>query len=94
MGWILVCLLMPYLGPLIYVLFGINRIGQSAQRAGQFPPSAYPHSDKATEPSPVADTSAERFVRISDQVAHRPMVGGNLLDSYATGEAAHTPEIG
>ena len=89
LGWMLVCLLMPYIGPLIYVVFGINRIGQSTQRAGQFPPSAYQRTSAQAGTSPATHSSAECFVHISDQVVHRPMVAGNQLVTFDTGEAAY-----
>ena len=34
LGWIAVCLLVPVLGPVLYVLFGINRIHTRARRLG------------------------------------------------------------
>ncbi|MGB5210015.1 MAG: phospholipase D-like domain-containing protein [Gammaproteobacteria bacterium] len=34
LGWIAVCLLVPVLGPVLYVLFGINRVHTRARRLG------------------------------------------------------------
>ena len=86
MGWMLVCLLLPYVGPLIYVLFGINRIRQSARREGRFPDSAYRRSAQDKNIAPV---TTSRFVHISDQISHRPMVDGNRITTYHDGELAY-----
>lgn len=86
LGWMLVCLLLPYFGPLIYVVFGINRIRQSTRRAGRFPDSAYlrPVSDIDVPAVPT-----NRFVKISDQIAHRPMLDGNHVSTYHSGAVAY-----
>jgi hypothetical protein len=70
LGWLVVCLLMPYLGPLIYVLFGINRIGQQANKAGRFPASAYSRTPTREPLKPDTYKAGEYFIHISDQIAH------------------------
>ena len=37
LGWAMLCLFAPYVGPLIYLTFGINRISSSAKRLGHLP---------------------------------------------------------
>ena len=37
LGWAAVCLFMPYIGPAIYLGFGINRINKHAKRLGHAP---------------------------------------------------------
>ena len=90
LGWLAVCLLMPYVGPLIYVLFGINRIGRHASQAGRFPESAYVRVTSGDRPAAESSAVGDCFIRISDQVAHRPMVEGNRVDTYSSGEDAYT----
>ena len=86
LGWILVCLLLPYIGPLIYLIFGINRISQSTHREGSFPDSAYRCSSADWQN---ATESGDRFMQISNRVIHRPMVTGNSLATYHAGTAAY-----
>jgi len=87
LGWLTVCLLMPYVGPLIYVLFGINRVGRHANRAGRFPARTPAIPGQRIEPESSAASSP--FIRIADRVAHRPMVGGNRIDTYFGGQDAY-----
>jgi len=90
LGWLAVCLFMPYIGPLIYVLFGINRISRHANQAGRFPASAYSRATSENRLEPEYSVAGGHFIRISDQVAHRPMVNGNRVDTYFSGEDAYT----
>ncbi len=89
LGWLAVCLLMPYVGPLIYVLFGINRIGRAANHAGRFPASAYSRTPSGGRLEAELSPAVDHFIRISSQVAHRPMVDGNRVDTYFKGEDAY-----
>jgi cardiolipin synthase A/B len=89
LGWLAVCLLMPYVGPLIYVLFGINRIGRHANQAGRFPASAYSRAPSGDQLETELSSRDDHFIRISSQVAHRPMVEGNQVETYFKGEDAY-----
>ncbi len=93
LGWMTVCLLMPYIGPLIYVLFGINRIGRHAKQIGQGPAPATCQRTPEDLPSPQNDFGYSAvdhgFIRISDRVSHRPIVRGNRVDAYFSGEKAY-----
>jgi len=94
LGWLAVCLLMPYVGPLIYVLFGINRIGRHASQAGRFPASAYTRAMPGDQLEAKSSAPEDCFIRISDQVAHRPMVKGNQVETYSSGEDAYAKMLG
>ncbi len=89
LGWLAVCLLMPYIGPLIYVVFGINRISRQANHAGRFPASAYSRATSGNRLEPEYSAAGGHFIRIADRVAHRPMVSGNRVDTYFSGEDAY-----
>lgn len=92
LGWSLVCLLLPYVGPLVYVLFGINRIGQYAKRLGHLPAFEYQSlADTAPTTTPAADSgfSASRFVNISDRIATRPLVSGNQIQPFFSGDSTY-----
>jgi cardiolipin synthase len=86
----------PLLGPLLYFLFGINRIRTRAQKLNRLFPFPLDMDSEATdEPSesalfsvPVSQELSE-IVRISCAVTRRPMVGGNTLQLLKNGEQAY-----
>ena len=90
LGWAAVCLLMPYVGPLIYLAFGINRINIHAQRLGHSP--TFRPIGKSTRKMARADVpappGATEFFNISNQVALRPIVPDNAVHTYHTGDEA------
>jgi cardiolipin synthase len=96
LGWIAVCLLFPLVGPLLYFLFGINRIQTRARKLHslfsiQFDAdSEYP--DEEAEPAlAVLSVLPElsEIIRISCAVTRRPIVGGNTVDILCNGEQAY-----
>ena len=66
LAWVIFCLLIPIAGPLMYLLFGINRIKEAAQR--EFHPQSI-EAESETIPEPLA----ERFRPLS-------LVGGKVTD--------------
>jgi len=92
LGWSAVCLFLPYAGPLIYLLFGINRIGRSARRLGHLPAVKHPlPEDESGESEPgVAPLSpVARFINISNQVTTWPLVSGNQIQPFFSGDDAY-----
>ena len=96
LGWVIVCLMFPPLGPLLYFLFGINRIRTRAQKLNRlFPLSFDMDSEPRDDPSEPALSSApvsrelSEIVRISCAVTRRPIVGGNTLKLLENGEQAY-----
>lgn len=91
LGWAMVCLLMPYVGPLIYLAFGINRINRHAQRLGHLP--AFQPVSSETRQLKSAERAcppeAFEFFNISNQVALRPIVPGNRVQTYFSGDDAY-----
>lgn len=88
-GWMLLCLSLAYVGPLIYILFGINRISRQTRQIGEFPASAYSRTTAESRIVPDGASVEHQWVRISDRVAHRPMIGGNLVVTYFDMEQAY-----
>lgn len=91
LGWSLVCLFLPYVGPLIYVGFGINRIGRQAQQLGHgpaFEPLRQPADAQCRVPEEIDHPAAE-FISISNRVTHRPIVTGNHVQPFFSGDAAY-----
>ncbi len=95
-GWIAVCVLFPFAGPVIYYFLGINRVRNKARtlRFGRnIPAGAVP---ERTVFPPTADlpgsgpTEGLRcFFLISEKVTRRPVVGGNELEMFEGGEEAY-----
>jgi cardiolipin synthase len=80
-GWIAVCYTLPFAGPLLYCLFGINRVKARAQklRAGQPEP---PAPIRVATPPP----GLEPLARLGHAVTDLPLVGGNTVDVLHSGE--------
>jgi cardiolipin synthase len=92
LGWSAVCLLLPYAGPLVYLLFGINRIGQHARRLGHLPAFKHPSPANESRKSQVnadSPSPASRFINISDQVTNRPLMSGNHIQPFFSGDDAY-----
>jgi len=96
LGWIAVCLLYPLLGPVLYVLFGVNRVRTRAKKLGQrwqfFHYVGYerPEDEDAGVLSSLEVPEAVKTIaRISDAVTRRPLVGGNRIEPLHNGEQAY-----
>lgn len=98
LGWVAVCLIFPFAGPVLYFLFGINRVQTRAKKLeGKRPVSNvnlkdYENAthivsvspDKLNLPRPFS-----QIFRISDVVTDVPLVSGNCIDILHNGEAAY-----
>lgn len=95
-GWTVLCALLPVLGGVLYVIFGVNRIQTKAKRLkrrGRF------HSgetrDYAELAAELASSYPERadamaaLLRISEKVAHRPLLPGNRVVPLYNGDSAY-----
>jgi len=96
LGWIAVCLLYPLLGPVLYVLFGVNRVQTRARKLGQrWPPFLYvgyerpEDEDSAVLSSLEVPEAVKTITRISDAVTRRPLVGGNKIKPLHNGEQVY-----
>ncbi len=91
LGWCALCMMVPIVGPLLYVVFGINRIHAVARRLylhgerrpgkGGFPP-APPETPDWLYP----------LVRLSGSLQHWPLTTGNSVIELYNGEQAY-PEM-
>lgn len=94
-GWIAVCLIFPLLGPLLYLLFGINRVQTSAKRLTRRLPFLFLfHHDPPVIPAvvhPEKELAAKfrRISRISDKVTRRPLLHGNRIELLQNGEEVY-----
>jgi cardiolipin synthase len=84
----------PPAGPLIYLIFGVNRIRQRARKLESESPfridRAHP-AEAATNPAQIPAPLNE-IARMSDALARRPLVRGNAVHPLHNGEAAY-PEM-
>jgi cardiolipin synthase len=98
LGWVVVCLIFPFVGPIFYFLFGINRVETRARKlevrrplltdlAGDY----LNFADMATLSSSGLGMprSYVQVARISDIVTHFPLMAGNRIDALHNGEDAY-----
>ena len=96
LGWVTVCLFIPFAGPILYYMFGINRIHTHARmlanrsfkiRVG----FERGHLKNKTNNlvSQEHDPAAQKFIRVSDNVTYRPLVSGNSIDMLVNGGQAY-----
>jgi cardiolipin synthase len=100
LGWIAACLAYPILGPLLYYLFGINRVRTSAHLLKGKPLKRlkldYENPDRVggTQnrvwlPSALENPGLIALARSSAAVTHRELVEANALQPYFNGETAY-----
>ena len=92
LGWLALCVLVPIIGPLLYIVFGINRVHAVARRLhlygeripgkGGFPPA----------PSNTPEWLYP-LVRLSGSLQHWPMTTGNSVVELHNGEQAYPAMI-
>ncbi|MGH8444747.1 MAG: phospholipase D-like domain-containing protein [Solimonas sp.] len=93
-GWIAVCWLFPFAGPLLYFFFGINRLRTRARRftvdrSGRMVGAAHATDIRNTPPEhPPLPSWLEEVARTADVLTRRPLLGGNELLPLHNGEQA------
>ena len=99
-GWIAVCILFPVAGPILYLLFGINRVKTRARKIGFFR-SFYPgwaiergggirRKGKLQRADPTEDSP---FLTVSDALAVRPLSSASSITLLKSGEEAYRPML-
>ena len=96
MSWVVLCLLFPLAGPILYYLFGINRIRDQAHRLKEHRPAprlvGHERGSLTHPPAPPpAGMSAQHqpFARASGRVTSRPVLAGNRVEVLRNGEQAY-----
>jgi cardiolipin synthase len=99
LGWIAVSLLLPLIGPLLYTLFGFNRIRRRARsldhrrpRMQSLHPEQHVLSGEELE-GPEIPAAFTELARISGAVTHRPLLRGNEVHFLRNGEEAFPPML-
>ena len=95
-GWIAVCLLFPFAGPVLYLLFGVNRISTRARKleSGRIPgldaDAARDRVESAAQvPLSDLEDGFRDIARVSEAVTRRPLLEGNRIDPLFNGEEAY-----
>ena len=97
-GWIAVCVLIPFAGPFLYYLFGINRVRTRAEKLQRRADSQQEGENTRADRQPsgaesiagTKDTSDHpEFARVSDILTDRPLVDGNRIEALHSGEEAY-----
>ena len=82
LGWMAMCLLVPYGGALLYWLLGINRV-----RRRQLPHTELP-SQPATGPAAAIPSTLAAQVTAGNALTRRPLEAGNAIEVLHNGELA------
>jgi len=99
LGWIGVCLLFPFIGPLLYALFGVNRITRRARSLDHRRPRLlsfhHPHHTLSRDElnGPEIPPAFTELARISDAVTRRPLLRGNEIRFLRDGEETYPPML-
>ncbi|MCF8031324.1 MAG: cardiolipin synthase [Desulfohalobiaceae bacterium] len=104
-AWIVTCLLFPPIGPILYILLGINRVRTKAQRLKWYWPMFRPGSDSpfhyARDNNSVLQDARNILCKyiipphfhpiayISEAVTQRPLLGHNHIQALHNGEQAY-----
>ena len=90
MGWIAVCFLTPFVGSILYFLFGINRVVTRAQRLAAASPfqagagGLQPITEPTDLPPPI-----QELARIGNKATQKALLAGNDVRHLHNGEQAY-----
>ena len=91
-GWIAVCIFLPLFGPILYFIFGINRVKRRAFGLNVSTTIRNIH-DKNTaidhEISEKIPIQLKNIANVSNHITRLPLVGGNKLCTYYSGEKTY-----
>jgi cardiolipin synthase len=94
-GWIAVVIIFPIFGPLLYLLFGINRVQTRAKKLTRRVPFLFlfshdpPAIPATARPEKDLPEPFGTLARISDRVTRRPLLYGNRVELLRNGEEAY-----
>jgi len=98
LGWVAVCLMFPFVGPIFYFLFGINRVQTRAKKLEDKRPAPRVNLQDYENASHIVSVTHSdldlprpllQVARISDVVTNLPLVSGNRVDILHNGEEAY-----
>ncbi len=92
-GWIAVCVYLPFFGPLLYFIFGINRIQKRAHELSASQPNENIREINNSLNYKFANLipeSLKNLHRVSSRITNMPLMGGNKVESLFSGEQTYT----
>ncbi|MEA5115377.1 MAG: cardiolipin synthase [Geobacteraceae bacterium] len=96
LGWIVVSLYFPFIGPFLYWMLGINRIIRKARRwqetGRRLPGREAFHALRQSEVVPLLPAGASHLnelTRLVDKVVASPLTAGNLITPLPNGDTAY-----
>lgn len=96
-GWVGIICLTPFLGAILYALFGVNRVRRRARsrRPAATASAAGPEPDVAGDAIHHPDvTHLDALVRLGSEVTRRPLLRGNVVTPLPDGETAYAAMTG
>ena len=93
--WIATCLAWPLIGPMVYWVFGRNRIqtkGRKLQERFPQEPVGVRELQLDPKPPPELPSNSAKLIRISENVTGRPLLSGNRVKPLHCAEEAY-PEM-
>lgn len=95
LGWVGIIWLTPFFGPLLYLMFGVNRLHRKAQRLMKGPdksssvPQEYCTDEDLHRELEGDYGQLSRLVQFVNQASSAPLLDGNRLTPLATGDEAY-----
>ena len=96
LGWVAVCLTFPLAGPVLYILFGVNRVRRSASRMRREVSALHDQTASGAAETPhaainptILHQSFQRLERIGRNVLGAELVGGNCVEPLMNGDQAY-----
>ncbi len=91
-GWIGVCFLLPFFGPLLYFMFGINRVRKRALRLSISIPKDNIHKQERITHSDLKNQipkPLKSLEKVSSHITRLPLTEDNQLDEFYSGEQTY-----
>ena len=86
--WIGLIWLLPLLGPVVYLVFGVNRIRPRAVSLGMHKISSRPIPEDWGETQPVEAKHLQQLARVVGHVVGQPLTPGNHVQALVNGDEA------
>jgi cardiolipin synthase len=86
--WIGVIWTLPALGPLLYLVLGVNRIRRRATKLGVHKTITRPVPDDLGEPQHDGAEHLKHIARVVGRVVERPLTSGNKIQPFVNGDEA------
>jgi cardiolipin synthase len=85
--WVVLIWVMPALGPILYLLMGVNRVQRRARRLRRY--IARHRPDALSVPDEPAGTHLAPLARMLNNVIEQPLVAGNSVEDLVDGAQAY-----